>query len=211
MLARTRLRTLLGALVALAVFAVPAAASERPPMRHERLAYWPERVALTQSWSQFMYGTEEFEPRLIVEHWTDGTTQDGAIDFWNLTPESTWVHFIVDPDGRITQLAPLDVIAKQAFGVSPWAIGVEHVGRSDGEVMGNAAERRASYRLTCWLQERFRIPLRGVIGHGEAPSNPRFGFTPEGWRWIEETGYRFHEDFSHATMARYRSHLRAAC
>lgn len=211
MLTRRRARALFVALIALVVISAPAAASERPPMRNERLAFWPERVALTRAWSRFMYGTEGFEPRLIVEHWTDGNTRDGAIGFWNLSPESTWVHFIVDPEGRITQLAPLDVLAKHAFGVSPWAIGVEHVGRSDGEVMGNGPERRASYRLTCWLQERFRIPLRGVIGHGEVPANPRFGFTPEGWQWIEETGYRFHEDFSHAAMVRYRSHLREAC
>lgn len=206
-----RLRIFFSVLTALALLATPAVAVERPPMKNEGLAYWPERVDLTRKWSRFMYGTGSFEPRLIVEHWTDGTTRDGAIEFWNLSPESTWVHFIIDPQGHITQLAPLDVLAKHAFGVSPWAIGIEHVGRSDSEVMSNRSMRRASYRLTCWLQERLRIPPRGVIGHGEVPSHPRFGFTPQGWKWIEENDYRFHEDFSHPAMVRYRSHLREAC
>lgn len=192
---------------------VPAAATAytRPPMSNERLAYWPERIGTTRTWSLFMHGTASFRPRLIVEHWTDGTTAQGAIDFWNSEPEATWVHFIIGPEGHITQLAPLDVLAKQAFGVSPWAIGVEHVGRSDGEVMSNPREMRASLQLSCWLQDRFQIPLRGVIGHGEAPANPRFHFTPEGWAWIEETGYRFHTDFSHPAMERYRKRLRSAC
>lgn len=188
-----------------------ASASSRPPMSSERLAYWPERVATTRSWSLFMHGTATFHPRLIVEHWTDSTTKAGAVGFWNSEPEATWVHFIIDPQGHITQLAPLDVLAKQAFGVSPWAIGVEHVGRSDGEVMRNRRELRASFRLTCWLRDRLKIPVRGVIGHGEALDSPRFHITPEGWAWIAETGYRFHEDFTHPAMVRYRKQLRAAC
>ena len=206
-----RLRTILSAIALSTLLAQPAAASTRPPMRNERLAYWPERVADTRAWSQFMYGTASFRPRLIVEHWTASTTEDAAIDFWNSGLEATWVHFIIDPQGHITQLAPLDVLARQAIGVSPWAIGVEHVGLSDGEVMGNYRMRRASYQLTCWLQDRLHIPLRGVIGHGEVTSNPRFGLTPEGWDWIEETGYEFHTDFSHRAMVKYRDHLQAIC
>jgi len=158
-----------------------------------------------------MYGTSDFDPRLIVEHWTGSETQDAAVDYWNTSVEATWVHFIIDQDGRVTQLAPLDVLAKHAFGVSPWAIGIEHVGRTDGEVMADPEMRRASLRLTCWLQQRLKIPLRGVIGHGEVPSHPRFGFTSAGWDWIESTGYEFHHDFSHRTMVTFRDHLRRKC
>ncbi len=180
-------------------------------MRQVKLAYWPERVDDTRKWSRFMYGTDRFRPRLIVEHWTASATQESAIGYWNTAPDATWVHFIIDPQGRITQLAPLDVLAKHAFGVSPWAIGVEHVGRSDREVVSNRRMRLASYRLTCWLRERLAIPLRGVIGHGEVTSHPRFGFTSAGWGWIKSTGYTFHEDFSPPTMRRYRERLRAIC
>jgi beta-N-acetylhexosaminidase len=176
-----------------------------------RIALWPKRVVDTPAWSRFMYGTAVFRPRLIVEHWTGSTTQAAALQYWDRGPDSTWVHFIIDPLGQITQIAPLDALAKQAFGVSPWAIGVEHVGRTDSAVMRNSRMRRASYRLTCWLRHRLHIPLEGVIGHAEVPSNPLFSFTPAGWRWIEETGYEFHTDFSHRTMARYRDRLRAIC
>jgi len=204
-----RLLIALAGLLALA--APPASAALRPPIEQQRLAFWPERVAHTRAWSQFMYGTDLFQPRLIVQHWTESTTQDAAISYWNTSPEATWVHFIIDQQGRITQLAPAGVLAKHAFGVSPWAIGVEHVGTSDGEVMSDRQMLAASYRLTCWLRKRFKIPLRGVIGHGEVTSHPRFGFTSEGWDWIESTGYRFHEDFSAQTMRTYRSRLKKVC
>jgi hypothetical protein len=195
----------------LALLAAPAAASTRPSIRNEGLAYWPERIATTRAWSRFMYGTDTFRPRLIVEHWTGSATQDAAVDYWNSAPDATWVHFIIDPQGHITQLAPLDALAKHAYGISPWAIGVEHVGESYGEIISNPLMRRASYQLTCWIRSRLNIPLRGVIGHGEATSNPRFGFTPAGWDWIEETGYEFHSDFSHRSMVGYREHLGERC
>lgn len=186
-------------------------AQARPWLKQLQLAYWPERVQKTREWAQFMYGTDMFRPRLIVQHWTESTTQEAAIGYWNTSPDATWVHFIINPRGEITQLAPLDALAKHAFGVSPWAIGIEHVGTRDREVMRNRRMRLASYRLTCWLQERLNIPLRGVIGHGEVTSHPRFGFTPVGWDWIASTGYAFHGDFSSRTMRQYRERLRAIC
>jgi len=180
-------------------------------MTNERLVDWPQRVVDTRAWSRMMYGTSTFRPRLIVEHWTESRTESAAIMYWDRGPEAPWVHFVIGRNGQITQLAPLDVLAKQAFGVSPWAIGVEHVGLTDAEVMRDSRMRRASYRLTCWLRHRLHIPLRGVIGHAEVPSNPFFHFTPAGWRWIEETGYEFHTDFSHRTMVGYRDRLKALC
>jgi hypothetical protein len=206
-----RLRIGIAAVTLLALVSVPAVAATRPPMRTERLAYWPKRVADTRAWARFMYGTADFDPRLIVEHWTGTTTRTAAVEYWDRSPEATWVHFIIDPQGHNTQLAPLGDLAKQAYGVSPWAIGVEHVGLTDAEVMGNTRLRRASYRLTCWLRHRFEIPVRGVIGHDEVSSNPRFTFTSAGWRWIEETGYEFHTDFSRRTMVEYRDRLRTLC
>jgi hypothetical protein len=196
---------------AIALGAGPAATDMRPPISHQRLAFWPERVDLTRRWSKFMHGTGRFEPRLIVEHWTGSKTQEAAVDYWNDGAESTWAQFMIDPEGRITQFAPLDVVAKQAFGVSPWAIGIEHVGENSAEILGNSKERLASYRLTCWLRTRFDLPLNAVIGHAEAPANPLFHFTPAGWKWVEETGYVFHDDFSHEVMVRYRSHLSRVC
>jgi N-acetyl-anhydromuramyl-L-alanine amidase AmpD len=188
--------------------AARAAIGGKPAMEREELSHWSERVASAQQWSQFMHGTADFNPRLIIEHWTECTTQQAAVDYWNQSADATWVHFIIDPAGKITQLAPLDALAKHAFGVSPWAIGVEHVGLNDEEVMGNRPQMDASVRLTAWLQKRLDIPLDGVIGHGEVTSSPYFGLSQEGQEWVEETGYVFHHDFSPTTMEAYREMVR---
>ncbi|HEX2127618.1 MAG TPA: N-acetylmuramoyl-L-alanine amidase [Solirubrobacterales bacterium] len=204
-------RALLLAAVAAVALAFPAAAQARPAIEHDRLAYWPQRVESAREWSLFMHGTDRFRPRLIVEHWTEGDRRYQAVNFWNSGPDRPWAHFLIDRRGRVTQFASLTTLARQAMGVSPWAIGIEHVGRSDGEVMTNPAMRRASYELTCWLRRRLDIPTRGVIGHAEITSHPRFHLTPAGWEWIHSTGHTFHPDFSRPTMQRYRERLRTVC
>lgn len=199
------LRSVVLGVLAAVVLAAPAHA--RPPMERTQLAYWPERLASTSEWARWMYGTDTFEPHLIVEHWTASERKAGALDYWNSAPDATWVHFIIDRRGQITQLAPTDVLAKHAFGVSPWAIGVEHVGTDDASVMSNRRMRTASYRLTCWLRRRLDIPRKGVIGHGEVLANPRFTITPEAEYQLAAEGYEWHTDMSPATMRRYRAHL----
>jgi hypothetical protein len=186
-------------------------AISQPPMEHIQLAYWPERVEATREWARSFYETETFQPQMIVEHWTGSTVQQGAIDFWNANAQQPWAQFIIDAEGHITQIGDLNVIAKQATGVSPWAIGIEHVGVSVPEIMGHPPQRRASFQLTCWLRERFHIGNADVLGHAEVRSSRFFHLTQAGWDWIAETGYQFHEDFPHGSMVRYRRHLRRAC
>jgi beta-N-acetylhexosaminidase len=75
------------------------------------------------------------------------------------------------------------------------------VGRSDGQVMGNRRQLRASLRLTRFLQGRFRIATRNVIGHNENRSS----------RYHKERVARLrnqtHGDFRRSTMVRYRRAL----
>ena len=63
-------------------------------------------------------------------------------------------------------------MCRHTVGLNYTAIGIEHVGRSDGQVMGNGRQRRASLRLTRMLQGRYRIRTRNVIGHNESLSSP---------------------------------------
>jgi hypothetical protein len=184
----------------------------RPPMDRVGLTYWTERQAAARSWSRLIHGTDRFRPRLIVEHWTGSDELEAAIDYWNSAPDQAFTHFMIDTDGTIIQIAALDVLAKHATGVAPWAIGIEHVGVRDAEVMANRAQRRASFRLTCWLRDRLRIPVRGVIGHGEVHASPRFTVTPEGWADLAAKGYAFPRgDFERPAMRRYRAALRVVC
>ena len=80
---------------------------------------------------------------MIVEHYTESTTMLSA---WSLfaqdVPDSelhelpgTCAHFIVDRDGTIYQLVPLDVICRHTVGLNATALGIEHVGMSDAEIL----------------------------------------------------------------------------
>jgi N-acetylmuramoyl-L-alanine amidase len=158
------------------------------------------------------YGIDGYRlknPRVIVEHYTLTPTFDAA---WNTfaadvaDPElhelpGTCAHFIVDRDGTIYQLVPLAIMCRHTVGLNYTSFGIEHVGMSDADVIGNRRQLRASLRLTRWLQCRFDIKRDDVIGHNESLSSP----------YHEERVARLrtqtHGDMTEATMRGYRSKL----
>ena len=72
-------------------------------------------------------------------------------------------HFVIDRDGTIHQLVPLGLMCRHTVGLNWTAIGIEHVGINDAEVLGDPAQMRASLRLTHWLMSRYDITLPNVI------------------------------------------------
>jgi N-acetylmuramoyl-L-alanine amidase len=110
-------------------------------------------------------------------------------------------HYLIDRDGAIHQLVSLRWRCRHTVGLNHTAIGIEHVGVSDADVMGRRRQVAASLRLTRWLQERFGIASRDVIGHAESLSSP---YHQERVRAMRN---RTHGDFGPATMRRYRGRL----
>jgi hypothetical protein len=98
---------------------------------------------------------------------------------------------------------PLDVICRHTVGLNWTAFGIENVGMSDADVLGNAAQMRASLRLTAWLMQRFHIPLGDVIGHAESLTSPYHRELDPAWRC------QTHADFPTPAMDVYRRRLRA--
>jgi len=82
------------------------------------------------------------------------------------------------------------------------ALGIEHVGRSDAEILNNARQLKALLRLTAWLRCRFGIKVSGVIGHNESLSSP---YHHEN---VARLRSRTHDDFQRAAMQIYRRKLR---
>ena len=67
--------------------------------------------------------------------------------------------------------------------------------------MGRASQLKASLRLTRWLQERYGIRDRDVIGHAESLSSPYHREKVAAMR------KRTHGDFARPAMKRYRAML----
>ncbi len=151
------------------------------------------------------------DPHVIVIHYTEGPTMQSA---WNTFAEDvpdpelhelpgTCAHFVIDGDGRIYQLVSLGTMCRHTVGLNWTAIGIEHVGYSDAQILGDRAQMSASLRLVRWLRCRFRIPIADVIGHNESLSSP---YHHED---VPSLRTQTHDDFNHADMRVYRRRLRA--
>jgi N-acetylmuramoyl-L-alanine amidase len=187
-----------------------------PPKPHivwKPIPFGAARVAETAAYSQRHYGvrTAALKPHAIVEHVTATATFSSAFNTFSAdVPDAelhelpgTCAHFVIDRDGTIYQLVRLSLRCRHTVGLNWTAIGIEHVGLSDAQVLGDAAELRSSLALTLWLMARYRIPLANVIGHNESVTSPLHRELYAPWRC------QTHADWSHADMRRYRAKLAA--
>jgi beta-N-acetylhexosaminidase len=92
-------------------------------------------------------------------------------------------------------------MCRHTVGLNWAAIGIEHVGVSDAQVLADAAQMRASLALTVWLMARYSIPLADVIGHNESLSSPLHKELYAPWRC------QTHADWRRADMNVYRARL----
>jgi N-acetylmuramoyl-L-alanine amidase len=191
----------------------PAPRLPRPHIVPKPIPFGAQRLAETAAYAQRHYGVDTWHirgPHVIVEHYTVSTTMISAWStFAQDVPDSelhelpgTCAHFIVDRDGTIYQLVPLDVICRHTVGLNLTALGIEHVGMSDAEVLDDPAQMRASLHLTAWLMGRYHIPLGDVIGHAESLTSPYHHELYGPWRC------QTHADWQPADMAVYRARLR---
>ena len=201
-----------GAAAAVAATAprAPDVASLRPRIVWKPIPYGDRRRRQMAAYSKRHYGrwAWKLHPTAIVEHYTTGTTWQGA---WNTFAANskhlgeypgTCAHFVIHTDGTIYQLVPLSIRCRHTIGLNQFAIGIEHVGRSDAEVIGNHRQMDASLKLTLWLVAKFGIQTRNVIGHGESLQSPlRYERYPA-WKCMT------HTDMSRPAMRTYRGWLR---
>jgi beta-N-acetylhexosaminidase len=195
------------------VLAAALLAPAKPHIVWKPIPFGAKRKAEMAQYSRRHYGINSYvlKPRVIVEHVTATPTFSSAYNTFAVDvpdPElhslpGTCAHFIVDRDGTIYQLVPLNIMCRHTVGLNYVAIGIEHVGLSDEQVLGDAAQMRSSLALTAWLMSRYRISLSNVIGHNESLSSP---FRKELYApWRRQT----HADWRRADMNVYRARLAA--
>jgi beta-N-acetylhexosaminidase len=155
------------------------------------------------------YGLDDFrlgKPRVIVQHYTASETFGPVYEtFASDTPDvelgelpGVCAHYVIDRDGTVFRLVPTSIMCRHTVGLNWTAIGIEHVGTSDAQVLGNARQRRASLRLTRALQGRFHIATRNVIGHAESLSSPYHR------ERVPRLRRQTHGDMARPSMDRYR-------
>lgn len=185
----------------------------RPGIVRDPIPFGERRKREMARYSERHYGEETWRlrrPRVIVEHWAE--TGSVAAVYNTFAPDhpdselhelpNTCAHFVVSGTGRIYQLVSLRIRCRHTVGLNWTAIGIEHTGFSDGEVLGDRRQMRASLRLTRWLRCRFRIKVRNVIGHAESLSSPYHR------ERVASLRTQTHGDWRHRSMQTYRKRLR---
>jgi N-acetylmuramoyl-L-alanine amidase len=198
-------------MIALALAVVALVAPPKPGIVWKPIPFPAHRLAEMAAYAQRHYGIASYvlHPRAIVEHVTATSSFASTYNtFAADVPDSelhqlpgTCAHFIVDRDGTIYQLVRLNVMCRHTVGLNWAAIGIEHVGVSDAQVLADPAQMRASLALTVWLMWRYSIPLANVIGHNESLSSPLHKELYAPWRC------QTHGDWRRADMNVYRAKL----
>ncbi len=195
-----------GAAMAVARAVAPQRVVSRP------IPFGATRRREMRAYAQRHYGIGDYRlrrPRVIVEHYTATDTLAPVLStFANDSPDvelgelpGVCAHYVIDRDGTVYGLVPTTIMCRHTVGLNWTAIGIEHVGQSDGQVLGDRAQLRASLRLTRSLQGRYGIRTRNVIGHAESLSSPYHRERVAGLR------SQTHGDMARAAMNGYRRRL----
>jgi N-acetylmuramoyl-L-alanine amidase len=211
-----RLLLALGLTVVLAgtSLAAGSASAPRPHIVWKPIPFPAKRRAEMAAYSKRHYGVSEWRlrrPHVIVEHYTASTTFSSVYStFSQDVPDAelhqlpgVCAHFVIDTDGTIYQLVNLQTRCRHTVGLNYTAIGIEHVGLSDAEILHNKRQLSASLKLTLWLTQRYGIKLRNVIGHNESLTSPYHKELYRPWRC------QTHGDWTYADMTIYRGKLHA--
>jgi hypothetical protein len=186
----------------------------KPRIRKWLIPFGPKRKREMASYSERHYGEHTWRlrhPRVIVEHVAEAGSAAAVHDtFAPDVPDpelgelpNVCAHFVISSSGRIYRLVNLRTRCRHTVGLNWTAIGIEHVGFQDADVLDNPAQLRASLRLTQYLRCRFHIKLRNVIGHSESLSSPYHR------ELVPSLRNQTHSDWSHHSMGIYRAKLRA--
>ncbi len=191
----------------------PATASiARPPIAERLIPFGPKRKREMAAYSARHYGQGKWRlrhPRAIVEHMAQAGT--AAAVYNTFAPDvpdvelgelpNVCAHFVVAGSGRIYKLVNLRTRCRHTVGLNWTAIGIEHVGYGDGDVLGDRRQLRASLWLTQWLRCRFGIGVGDVIGHNESLRSPYHH------ELVPSLRRQTHGDWRHASMRAYRQRL----
>jgi N-acetylmuramoyl-L-alanine amidase len=186
----------------------------RPPIVWDPIPFGPQRKAEMVAYAERHYGLPTYkliDPHVIVIHYT--VTPDFQSTYNTFAPDvadpelhelpATCAHFVIDSSGIIHQLVPLDIMCRHTVGLNWTAIGIEHVGNSDQQVLDDPRQMAASLTLVRWLRCRFNISVSNVIGHNESLTSPYHRENVAALRT------QTHSDFVHADMEIYRRRVRA--
>ena len=151
---------------------------EQTPIKFEK-----KRIELTKEYIKIHYNLDVADikiiPKIIVLHHTAINSYEKSLGRFTsqilLTdrPEiasagavNVSAHFMVEKDGTIHQLMPLNFMARHVIGLNYNAIGIENVGGENSVDNLTKAQLEANIFLVNYLKKEFKT-IEYVIGHYE--------------------------------------------
>ena len=187
-------------------------AAPKPQINKKLIPYPKKRKREMAAYSKRHYGQYKWRlnnPKVIVIHYAVAgsvnsifntfRTDRPDVEFHELP--NVCSHYAVAASGAVYKFVPPTIRCRHTVGLNWTAIGVEHVGFSDQDILDRPAQLNGSLRFVQWLRCRFGISINNVIGHNESLSSP----------FHKELDPRFknqtHGDWTHADMQVYRADL----
>jgi N-acetyl-anhydromuramyl-L-alanine amidase AmpD len=184
--------------ILIALTALPAVAkAPKPPIDPDPISYGAERKRQMAAYSHRHYGSREWrlsDPDVIVLHFTASGSYDSA---WNTfesnapnlgEPPGVCAHYVIKQSGTIAELVPPSIRCRHTIGLNHRSIGIEMVQETgpgshwaDRQILNRRPQIGAALKLVRWLQDRYGIATRDVIGHAMA-NDHRWFKDLEGWR-----------------------------
>jgi len=180
------------ALLAPAPATATTPADIRPPIFKKLIAFGDTRRAQMADYSKRHYRQHTYlltGPKVVVLHHTAGANWQSA--WWTFQNNTAYnnekpgvsAHFIIGKDGTIYQCVPLYLRARHAIGMNWTSFGIEFVqeprsGKDghwmDQQILNRPEQARAGLQLVRYLQLRYGITDRNIVGHATANDSPYF-------------------------------------
>jgi N-acetylmuramoyl-L-alanine amidase len=188
------------------------AAATKPQINKMLIPYPKKRKREMADYSKRHYGQRTWmltDPKQIVIHYAEAGSISSIYNTFRTDhpdPEfhelpNVCAHYAVAASGAVYKFVPPTIRCRHVVGLNHVAIGVEHVGFSDQDILNRPAQLNGSLQFVQWLRCRFNISVDNVIGHNESLSSP----------FYKELDPRFrgqtHQDWNHADMEIYRGDL----
>jgi len=192
--------------------AANSSAAPKPPIHKMLIPYPQKRKREMAAYSKRHYGQYKWRlvnPKVIVIHYAEAGSISAIYNTFRPDhPDvelhelpNVCAHYAVAASGAVYKFVPPSIRCRHTVGLNWTAIGVEHVGFSDQDILDRPAQLNGSLHFVQWLRCRFGISINNVIGHSESLSSP---FHKE---LVPSVQNQTHSDWNHADMQIYRADL----
>lgn len=112
-----------------------------------------------------------FKPSMIVMHYTVISSAQATHGAFQRNHVS--VQLMVDKQGKVYELMPLDRKCTGAYGVNHKALSIEMVASTETDLLSRSKQVFSSFCLVKYLMAKYDIPLSKVVAHYEVGEGKR--------------------------------------